>query len=273
MKKVKISELPLFNSLKGLFTIGTDNDNRSVKVSLEFIETETTAAVGRSDAAAGKATSAAEKANTAALTAQQSAQNADTATVSAKKAKTDADTASTTALAAAEKANTSAANAEKATTAAKSATEQTLTAKQATETATKETNTAKLKTEQATAKAQSATEAINALRESLVPTGLTASCVKRLTIGNSQSVYVSATLTPDTAPKNIIFISDNNAVRVGAADGRLSVIREGKSTVYIVPTLNTFLAKAITIEVGKPLARLYTLKALRLTSGGGFRLT
>ena len=41
MKKVKISELPLYNSLKGLFTLGTDKDNRSVKVSLEFIETMT----------------------------------------------------------------------------------------------------------------------------------------------------------------------------------------------------------------------------------------
>lgn len=273
MKKVKISELPLFNSLKGLFTIGTDSDNRSVKVSLEFIETETTAAVGRSDAAANKATSAAEKANTSALTAQQSAKNADMATANAKQAKIDADTASKTALAAAEKADTSTANADKATKETKSATEQTLTAKQATETATKEANTAKQKTEEATAKAQTATEAINALRESLVPTGLTVSCVKRLTIGNSQPVIISAALTPDTAPKNIIFISDNNAVGVGAADGRLSVIREGKSTVYIVPTLNTSLAKAVTIEVGKPLARLYNLKALRLTSGGGFRLT
>ena len=41
MKKVKISELPLYTTLKGLFTIGTDKDNRSVKVSLEFIESAT----------------------------------------------------------------------------------------------------------------------------------------------------------------------------------------------------------------------------------------
>lgn len=38
MKKIKISELPLFSSLKGLFTIGTDDQNRSVKVPLEFIK-------------------------------------------------------------------------------------------------------------------------------------------------------------------------------------------------------------------------------------------
>lgn len=32
MRKIKISELPLYSSLVGLFTIGTDNQNRSVKV-------------------------------------------------------------------------------------------------------------------------------------------------------------------------------------------------------------------------------------------------
>ena len=35
MKKIKISELPLYSSIKGLFTIGTDSENASVKVSLE----------------------------------------------------------------------------------------------------------------------------------------------------------------------------------------------------------------------------------------------
>lgn len=38
MKKIKISELPLYQSLKGLFVMGTDVNNRSVKVNLEFIE-------------------------------------------------------------------------------------------------------------------------------------------------------------------------------------------------------------------------------------------
>lgn len=38
MKKIKISELPLCNSFKGLFTIGTDKSNRSVKVPLDEID-------------------------------------------------------------------------------------------------------------------------------------------------------------------------------------------------------------------------------------------
>lgn len=37
MRKIKISELPLCKSLKGLFTIGTNEDNQSVKVPLEPI--------------------------------------------------------------------------------------------------------------------------------------------------------------------------------------------------------------------------------------------
>ena len=45
MKKIKISELPLCSTLKGLFTIGTDSQNRSVKVSLQFVEDKTNTAV------------------------------------------------------------------------------------------------------------------------------------------------------------------------------------------------------------------------------------
>ena len=40
MKKIKLSELPICRSLKGLFTIGTDENNRSVRVSLDFIKNE-----------------------------------------------------------------------------------------------------------------------------------------------------------------------------------------------------------------------------------------
>ena len=55
MKKIKISELPLYSSLKGLFTIGTDANNRSVKVSLEFVEEQTTEAVKNAETATAAA--------------------------------------------------------------------------------------------------------------------------------------------------------------------------------------------------------------------------
>lgn len=66
IKKVKISELPLSKSLKGLFTIGVDKLNKSVKISLEFLE----------KAAAG-ADASAEKASTAATTAREQADRAE----------------------------------------------------------------------------------------------------------------------------------------------------------------------------------------------------
>ena len=37
MKKIKISELPLYTSVDGLYTIGADNQNQSVKVPLDFV--------------------------------------------------------------------------------------------------------------------------------------------------------------------------------------------------------------------------------------------
>lgn len=103
MKKIKISELPLYSSLKGLFTIGTDANNRSVKVSLEFVEEQTTEAVknattateaaNKATDAAKAATTEAEKATDASKTATAEAQaatgEAKTSTAAANKATSD----------------------------------------------------------------------------------------------------------------------------------------------------------------------------------------
>ena len=61
IKKIRISDLPLAKSLKGLFTVGVDSSNSDVKVDLGFVE------------------EAAETANASAATANQAAQAADTA--------------------------------------------------------------------------------------------------------------------------------------------------------------------------------------------------
>ena len=60
VKKIKISALPLADTLVGLYTIGVNALNKSVKVSLEFLKT---AADKANDAA-----TAANKAKTAAET-------------------------------------------------------------------------------------------------------------------------------------------------------------------------------------------------------------
>ena len=273
MKKVKISELPLFNNLKGLFVIGTDNLNRSVKVSLEFVEEQTTAAVGRADDATAKA-----------LTAKTATENATaeckTATANANKATTDANTATSLSQAATVAANKSKTDCDTATAECKKATTET-------KTATEETSTATTKANKATQSANEAAETANTAAETaltakdvviemmgrLIPTGLKVSCLDRITISNVEPVYIKTELSPVTALKNIIFISDNRAAIVDA-DGKITPISEGKSRISIIPTCNTALAKTILVEVGRPLARLVNSKSsLRLLSGRLFRLT
>src|SRR5574344_2926738 len=97
MRKIKISELPLYSSLKGLFTIGTDNQNRSVKVSLEFVEETTNEAAEyaktHTDTAGENAETATAEANTAAALANQKATAAQTAADACNTATTNANDA------------------------------------------------------------------------------------------------------------------------------------------------------------------------------------
>lgn len=107
----------------------------------------------------------------------------------------------------------------------------------------------------------------------LIPTALKVDAPKRITWGNVYPIAINAVLSPLTAFQNIIYISDNKAVLVGT-DGKIIPIAQGKSTINIIPTLNTSLAKTIIIEVGLPQARLVNNRTtLRLTSSGTFRLT
>lgn len=294
MKKIKISELPLHNSLKGLYTIGTDDQNRSVKVSLEFVETRTdevvketqetaTGAISEVRSATNTAVKNAEDATSKALTAKANADSAtqraneatskaSDATAEAKTATSNVNKATLLAKTATDRANASAENADTATTNAKDATKLTLDAKAKTEAATKEATTA---TATAKSAAESALEVkidITDMLHRLIPTGLDVQCIKRITVSNVQPVYVKAVLKPKDAIQNIIYISDNRAVFV-TQDGRIRVLSEGVSTIQIVPVCNTALTKTISIEVGKPFARLNTLKSLRLASDKAFRLT
>lgn len=230
MKKIKISELPLYQSLKGLFVMGTDVNNRSVKVNLEFIESETTKAVKDADTATAAAAKAAGLADEATKTANAAAQRADTAQAQAQAAKTAAD---------------------EATTLTKAATEA---------------------SEKATAAAKSATDKVLDTLGKIVPTGLFVESVPRLTLGNVNPVYLKAVLSPDTALKNLIYISDNRAVEVGL-DGRISILNKGVSRVHIIPTCNTALARTVLIEVGEPTLRLVTTRRqMRFTQSGALRM-
>ena len=261
MKKIKISELPVVSSLIGLFTIGVDSQNRSVAVSLEFVQ-----------GAADDAAEAAEAANTAADAASEAA---DEATEAASTANTKAGLAQEAATAANSAAQTAEESAEAADTAAAGAN----TAKQAANAAAQEASAAAEEASDAAddaAEAAEATdtarEAIVALFESLIPSGLTVTAPQRITQGNLAELFIKAHLTPEGVAENIVFISDNRSVAV-APDGRVTVLGRGISTVHIVPTLKTALAQSIQVEVVAPACRLNTAASLRFTQAGGFRLT
>ena len=258
MKKIKISELPLYQSLKGLFVMGTDVNNRSVKVNLEFIESETTKAVKDADTATAAAAKAAGLADEATKTANAAALRADTAQAQAAKAAKAALNAKT--------------QADEATKAAQDATEAAQAAKTEADEATTLTKAATEASEKATAAAKSATDKVLDTLGKIVPTGLAVESVPRLTLGNVSPVYLKAVLSPDTALKNLIYISDNRAVEVGL-DGRISILNKGVSRVHIIPTCNTALARTALIEVGEPTLRLVTTRRqMRFTQSGALRM-
>ena len=265
MKKIKISELPLYQSFKGLFVMGTDVNNRSVKVNLEFIETETTKAVQEAETATAQAAKAAGLADEATKAATAAAQKADTAqaqAVSAAKAASDA----------AQSALSAKTQADEATKKASEAAEAAQVAKTAADNATTLTKAATEASEKATAAAKEATDKVLDTLGVIIPTGLKVECLSRLTLGNVQPVYIKAVLSPDTALKNLIYISDNKAVEVGL-DGRISALNKGVSRVHVIPTCNTALARTILIEVGDPTLRLVTTRRqMRFTQSGALRM-
>jgi len=265
MKKIKISELPLYQSLKGLFVMGTDVNNRSVKVNLEFIDTETTKAVKDAETATSAAAAAAGLADEATKAAQEAAKRADTAqaqAVTATKSATDA----------AQSAMSAKTQADEATKAAKEAAEAAQAAKTAADNATALTKAATEASEKATAAANAASDKVLDTLGRIVPTGLNVESVPRLTLGNVQPVYLKAVLSPDTALKNLIYISDNKSVEV-SLDGRISILNKGVSRVHVIPTCNTALARTILIEVGEPTLRLVTTRRqMRFTQSGALRM-
>lgn len=94
MKRIRISELPECTSFKGLWTIGVDIFNKSVKVSLEYIQS----VVDGMKSATKDATDAANSANSASQTANNAAQMAQNATSAAYTATKDAENAAAAAI-------------------------------------------------------------------------------------------------------------------------------------------------------------------------------
>lgn len=265
MKKIKISELPLYSSLKGLFTIGTDANNRSVKVSLEFVEEQTTEAVKNADTATAAAKQATEEAKTATSATETATKNAVAATEAANTATENADAATAAA-------KTATTNADAATAAAKTATTNADNATAAAKTATVEADAATAAAKTATAEAKQATTDVLAAFAGLIPSSLTVKYNERLTLGNIQPVYITAELLPEGTLKNVLFLSDNKAVTVNP-DGRVQIVGKGRSVIHVIPTCNTAIAKTIAVTVEEPTMRLVNTRSqMRFTQSGGIRL-
>lgn len=274
VKKIKISALPLADTLVGLYTIGVNALNKSVKVSLEFLKT---AADKANDAAtaANKAKTAAETATEAAKTATK---NANTATEAANTAAKNATDKATAADTAAKNANTKADAADKAagaaTTAASTANSKAALADQK---ATAADNAANLAGETAE-EARATIVRLEELEESLVgqykmiPTGMNLDYPPRITFRNTVPRRITYELLPTNTGRNVLFLGDDNAVSV-QPDGSLTVNRTGISKIHVIPTENTSIYRTIQITVAEPELRRVKSNSLRLMGNGSFRLT
>lgn len=274
VKKIKISALPLADTLVGLYTIGVNALNKSVKVSLEFLKT---AADKANDAAtaANKAKTAAETATEAAKTATK---NANTATEAANTAAKNATDKATAADTAAKNANTKADAADKAagaaTTAANTANSKAALADQK---ATAADNAANLAGETAE-EARATIVRLEELEESLVgqykmiPTGMNLDYPPRITFRNTVPRRITYELLPTNTGRNVLFLGDDNAVSV-QPDGSLTVNRTGISKIHAIPTENTSIYRTIQITVAEPELRRVKSNSLRLMGNGSFRLT
>lgn len=274
VKKIKISALPLADTLVGLYTIGVNALNKSVKVSLEFLKT---AADKANDAAtaANKAKKAAETATEAAKTATK---NANTATEAANTAAKNATDKATAADTAAKNANTKADAADKAagaaTTAANTANSKAALAYQK---ATAADNAANLAGETAE-EARATIVRLEELEESLVgqykmiPTGMNLDYPPRITFRNTVPKRITYELLPTNTGRNVLFLGDDNAVSV-QPDGSLTVNRTGISKIHVIPTENTSIYRTIQITVAEPELRRVKSNSLRLMGNGSFRLT
>lgn len=174
LKKIKISALPLADTLVGLYTIGVNALNKSVKVSLEFLKT------------------AADKANDAATAANKAKTAAETATEAAKTATKNANTAT-------EAANTAAKNATDKATAADNA------ANLAGETA-EEARATIVRLEEL--------EESLVGQYKMIPTGMNLDYPPRITFRNTVPRRITYELLPTNTGRNVLFLGDDNAVSV-----------------------------------------------------------
>lgn len=122
------------------------------------------------------------------------------------------------------------------------------------------------------AQCQSIIEAAAAVEQlGLLPTSLTVEYPAEITFGNAANLIVKGILSPDYVLPNILYLGDDKAVSV-APNGEITVLREGESTIHVIPTGNTRLYKTIHITVHAPTIRLVNNRAtIRLDQSNNIR--
>lgn len=106
----------------------------------------------------------------------------------------------------------------------------------------------------------------------ILPTRLEVEYPAEITFGNVAELFIKGILYPEYVMPNIIYQGDNQAVAV-APDGRISILREGTSTIHVIPTNNTQLFKTIQIKVHTAGLRMVDNRTtIRLTAKKEIRL-
>lgn len=303
----KISELIAASDYGGLWTIGVDSKNRSVKISLswmkntkEEIEQATKDAISATSSAnnaASQASKDAEAARQAASLANQKASEAgtaasaansaaaevqkrlDTADADHRKAVEDHSAAATDHELAIADHDTAKSDHDKAASDHSTAQSDHEKASADHVTASSDHSTAEMDHAEAVTATDAANEAAENARKAaeqlgyVMPFGMEVSYPARVTLGNLYPLYIDATITPEHAGKNVLYLSDGVAV-LTEPDGRIVPVAPGISRIHVIPTLNTALYKTIQIKVTRPEMRLVNGRAnIRLTGSGALRLT
>lgn len=277
IRKKKISELTLSDSLTGLYTIGVKLINgvqTSVKVSLGVIQTayeNMLRVTQEAITATSNAITATNNANTATRNAVTATENANTATANANEAIRVSGVATQRANEATNKANTAADKADEARVGLDRI-------KQETITATSNANTAKNNANEATGDARVVIARLEELEESLIskykliPTSMKLNYPKKVTYRNTQPFKVEVELLPVDTGRNVLFLGDDRAVSI-TPDGVFMVNGVGMSKIHVIPTENTGIYQTIQIEVQEPGIRFTSGRGMRLSGSGGIILT
>ena len=246
--------------------------------------TKANTAAANADTATGKANTATTNANSAATSANNAAQSANAAAASANAAADrvdesilDVTTEKELAIAAAKNANDSATGAQQSTVRANAAAEKSEEVISRAEQAVTDANNA----------TDSATEKIGEMNTGLArleelegtlteekrqqPTAMEVTYPKLITFGSDEAHFIKVTLSPAGTGSNVLFLSDNQSVKV-APNGFIQVVRSGKSFVHVIPTENTSIYQTVMIEVLGETLRLVTATSMRLGSSGEMRL-